>query len=112
MNRKILERSLLKTWNWFTRSGVMLPADGSWGVAERVMLTEGNEAKENTRAQMPWMRKKRTQKGAFARCKKPGGRSKSGFHRKEVRTRRIYLPACRLSKEGGQEQTTFTQSKL
>ena len=53
MNRKKLEKSLLKTWNWFTRSGVMLPADGSWGVAERVMLTEGNEAREKTLDSFP-----------------------------------------------------------
>lgn len=53
MDRKILEKSLLKSWKWFTCSGVMLPSDGSWGVAERVMLTSGNEAKEKTLKSFP-----------------------------------------------------------
>ena len=53
MDKRKLEKSLLKTWNWFTRSGVMLPSDGTWGVAERIMLTEGNEAKEKTLDSFP-----------------------------------------------------------
>lgn len=39
-----LRRSLRRTASWFLHSGIMLPADGSWGVAERVLLTDANEA--------------------------------------------------------------------
>ena len=39
-----LKKSLAMSWQWFTKSGVMLPEDGSWGLGERVMLTAGNEA--------------------------------------------------------------------
>lgn len=28
--------------DWFLRSGIMRPADGFWGVAERILLTEGH----------------------------------------------------------------------
>ena len=33
-----------KNLAWFRNSGVMKPADGSWGVAERIALMERNEA--------------------------------------------------------------------
>ena len=39
-----LEKSVELNLNWFRNSGVMLPSDGSWGVAERVLLTENNQA--------------------------------------------------------------------
>ena len=32
---------------WFQNSGVMDPADGKWGVGERIVATAGNEALEN-----------------------------------------------------------------
>lgn len=47
------EKSLLRTWNWFRNSGVMLPADGTWGVAERIILTSGNSALEKTLDSFP-----------------------------------------------------------
>lgn len=37
-----LKQALRKNLEWFTNSGVMLPPDGSWGVAERVAITRGN----------------------------------------------------------------------
>jgi len=35
---KTLKESLKLNLDWFEKSGVMDPADGSWGVAERVLL--------------------------------------------------------------------------
>ncbi|MBR2363690.1 MAG: hypothetical protein IKA79_00685, partial [Lentisphaeria bacterium] len=52
-NRKELEKSLSMTWQWFRNSLVMSPADGSWGVGERVMLTEGNEAMDHIITSFP-----------------------------------------------------------
>lgn len=52
-NRKALEKSLSMTWQWFRNSLVMYPMDGSWGVGERVMLTEGNEAMEHIITSFP-----------------------------------------------------------
>lgn len=46
--RKRLKEALRRNLVWFENSGVMDPPNGSWGVAERVLLTEGNEAKEKT----------------------------------------------------------------
>mgnify|MGYP003315689381 CR=1 FL=1 len=43
MNMKHL---LFNNLNWFEKSGVMLPSDGLWGVAERVVVTKGNVALE------------------------------------------------------------------
>ena len=55
----MLKNSLLATWTWFHRSKVMIPEDGTWGVAERVFLTEGNEATEKALANFPtWMKYK------------------------------------------------------
>lgn len=39
-NRRAVERNL----GWFLNSGVMRPADGFWGVAERVVILRDNEA--------------------------------------------------------------------
>lgn len=44
----VLKASLEKTASWYENSGVMLPPDGSWGVAERVLLTDNNETKQKT----------------------------------------------------------------
>lgn len=41
-----MKNALLKNLNWFENSGVMLPKDGSWGVAERVAVVRNNEAIE------------------------------------------------------------------
>ena len=40
--KQLLENNL----NWFYRSGVMIPENGLWGVAERVALTRNNSALE------------------------------------------------------------------
>lgn len=40
--KKALKESLTLTWKWFQDSGVMIPEDGKWDVAERVLLTGGN----------------------------------------------------------------------
>ncbi len=39
-----MERAIKSNLQWFLQSGVMDPADGTWGVAERVLLAKGNEA--------------------------------------------------------------------
>lgn len=48
MNKDTLKRSLSRTAAWFENSGIMVPADGSWGVAERVLLTDNNTTKQKT----------------------------------------------------------------
>ena len=52
MRDKLL-RSLELNLNWFRNSGVMLPSDGSWGVAERVLLTGNNSALDKIRVDFP-----------------------------------------------------------
>ena len=47
--RVVLEANL----GWFVHSGVMVPNDGLWGVAERVAVTEGNDAIEKMRSRFP-----------------------------------------------------------
>ncbi len=39
---------------WFRESGVMRPGDGFWGVAERLLLTEGNPALKQTLQNFPY----------------------------------------------------------
>ena len=39
-----MKQQLLNNLEWFYRSGVMIPENGLWGVAERVVLTGNNEA--------------------------------------------------------------------
>lgn len=51
-----MKNSLLKNLNWFQNSGVMIPESGIWGVAERVAVTNGNEAIEIMKNSFPaWM---------------------------------------------------------
>ncbi len=38
------EAAVKRNLAWFCASGVMVPADGSWGVAERIVLTDNNLA--------------------------------------------------------------------
>lgn len=38
---------------WFKNSGVMIPQDGTWGVAERVVLTKGNSALDTMKSRFP-----------------------------------------------------------
>ncbi len=47
--RAALDRNL----EWFRRSGIMKPADGSWGVAERIVLTRNNAAAEQITRSFP-----------------------------------------------------------
>ena len=41
-----MKTALSRSLQWFENSGVMLPADGLWGVAERVAVITGNSAVE------------------------------------------------------------------
>lgn len=53
------KKSLQDSLNWFENSGVMRPADGSWGVAERIVLRHENPKLEETMmAFPPWTEKK------------------------------------------------------
>ena len=45
--------SLQKSLNWFETSGIMTPADGSGGVAERLVITENNQALEKINSMFP-----------------------------------------------------------
>lgn len=38
---------------WFSDSGIMAPPDGSWGVAERILLTAGNSAVQRVYESFP-----------------------------------------------------------
>lgn len=46
MDRSDAAAAVGRNLMWFKRSGVMLPVDGSWGVAERLVQKAGNEALE------------------------------------------------------------------
>ena len=48
MKRQSLIEALLRNLAWFRNSGVMDPADGSWGLGERIVVTQDNEALEKT----------------------------------------------------------------
>ena len=48
-----LKRAVLANLKWFCESGVMDPADGSWGVAERIAVTDGNAAIEKMLESFP-----------------------------------------------------------
>jgi hypothetical protein len=47
--REVVEKNL----RWFERSGIMRPADGFWGVAERLSVTQGNEATDSINRSFP-----------------------------------------------------------
>ncbi len=51
--KKSIERALKRNLAWFRRSGIIDPADGRWGVAERVALTSDNEALLKMREHFP-----------------------------------------------------------
>lgn len=53
MNQRDLRRVSRQNLAWFRRSGVMRPEDGSWGVAERLVVTEGNEALDKIYTSFP-----------------------------------------------------------
>lgn len=46
MNSKAYNDAVLKNIAWFENSGIMSPADGSWGVAERLFITRDAELKQ------------------------------------------------------------------
>ena len=48
-----ITRAIRRNLDWFRNSGVMDPADGSWGVAERIAVTDGNSALEKMLERQP-----------------------------------------------------------
>jgi Glycosyl hydrolase family 47 len=48
-----LVTSLTANLNWLEKSGVLNPVDGSWGIAARLVVTEGNTALEHTKKSFP-----------------------------------------------------------
>jgi hypothetical protein len=53
LNKSQSEDVLRRNLRWFQRSGVMRPADGFWGVAERLAITSGNEAADKMIREFP-----------------------------------------------------------
>jgi hypothetical protein len=45
--------ALTKNLDWFLNSGIMVPADGKWGVAERIAVTENNSALDKMYSSFP-----------------------------------------------------------
>lgn len=57
-DNETLKESLRLTLEWFEQSGVMSPADGSWGVAERIVLkSENSELEKIKKSFPPWEEK-------------------------------------------------------
>ena len=52
MNKQALTAALRANLGWFERSGVMVPADGLWGVAERIAL-RGNSSMDRIYRSFP-----------------------------------------------------------
>ena len=48
-----LKNAINKNLQWFIRSGVMIPDNGLWGVAERLAVKSGNQALEKTLEAFP-----------------------------------------------------------
>jgi len=48
-----ISKSLTENINWFINSGVMIPEDGKWGVAERIAVTENNSALDKMYSSFP-----------------------------------------------------------
>ena len=53
LSKTALRKSLEMTRKWFKESGVMIPENGNWGVAERVLLTQHNSAARKTLESFP-----------------------------------------------------------
>ena len=53
LSKTALRKSLEMTKKWFKESGVMIPENGLWGVAERVLLTDNNKAAHKTLNSFP-----------------------------------------------------------
>ncbi len=47
IQKEILENSLQHSLNWFQQSGIMVPADGFWGIAERIFNTGNLELRKH-----------------------------------------------------------------
>ncbi|MFA6566581.1 MAG: hypothetical protein WCS96_00065 [Victivallales bacterium] len=54
MNKELMKSAVVRNLEWFKRSGVMLPADGSWGVAERVAVAQNEAIEEMLKAFPAW----------------------------------------------------------
>lgn len=53
IDQPTIEDALRANINWFLNSGIMNPADGLWGVAERIATTAGNNAIEKIQTSFP-----------------------------------------------------------
>ena len=53
LSKAALRKSLEMTRTWFKESGVMIPANGQWGVAERVLLIRNNQTAQKTMDSFP-----------------------------------------------------------
>ena len=53
LSKTALRKSLEMTRKWFKESGVMIPENGLWGVAERVLLADDNQVVQKTLDSFP-----------------------------------------------------------
>ncbi len=53
LSKTALKKSLEMTRKWFKESGVMIPENGLWGVAERVLLVDNNKTAQKTLNSFP-----------------------------------------------------------
>ena len=53
LSKTALRKSLEMTKKWFKESGVMIPENGLWGVAERVLLVDNNKTAQKTLNSFP-----------------------------------------------------------
>jgi len=53
IERSKLIASLTANINWLEKSGILDPADGTWGIAARIVMTENNTALEHTQKSFP-----------------------------------------------------------
>lgn len=54
MEKVELQEAVRRNLQWFEESGVMEPPDGSWGVAERLSVAEGEALEKMKRAFPAW----------------------------------------------------------
>ena len=54
MEKAELLQAVRRNLQWFEESGVMEPPDGSWGVAERLSVAEGEALEKMKRAFPAW----------------------------------------------------------
>ncbi len=53
LSKTALRKSLEMTRQWFKESGVMTPANGQWGVAERILLIQNSQTVQRTLNEFP-----------------------------------------------------------